>query len=183
MLVWSNSQRKQIFWQVQLVRKDDDSHTHDKENVRSYENAMATRLGECWAGWTNIERGWLVRLRKAMAASSFLSESGGEVKPPLLPRKRGEHQLISGNKPTNQPNHHTASRLLPYYRSILNHLPNFKPIHLQSRAADLWNTLRKSMAWSMLISAVKNWWGPAPSCFSFSMCAGLHWENGGCCES
>ena len=73
-----------------------------------------------------------VRLREAMLRVerlwqhllSFLTrtESGAEVKPPLPRRKRGEHQLISGNQPTNH-SHHTASRQPPYYCSILNSPP------------------------------------------------------------
>ena len=165
---------------------------------------MATRLGECWAGWTNIERVWWDWERRCWERQwqhllSFLTrtESGGEVKPPLPARKRGEHQLISGNhqQPTNH-SHHTASRLLPYHRSIHNYLPDFKPIHLQSRAETPWMVLihlGKSKAWSTPILAVKNGWGLAKLIFCLDVqvvcylavlsalqCTG---KNGGCCES
>ena len=85
------------------------SQSRQKENLRSY--AMATSLGECWAGWTNMEV-WKRRRSKAMAASFLTTvESGAEVEPPLAGRwKRGEHQLISGNQRTNHSHHITASR-------------------------------------------------------------------------
>ena len=82
------------------------SQSWHEENLRSYEKAMATSFkggveqdGQTWRGETergNVERQHLL---------SFLTgtESGAEVKPPLPPRKRGEHQLIPGNQPTNQP--------------------------------------------------------------------------------
>ena len=80
------------------------SQSWHEENLRSYEKAMATSLGGCWAGWANMER-WDRERQCGEAASSFFSYGNREWcrgEASSAAEKKGRTSINSG-QPTNQP--------------------------------------------------------------------------------
>ena len=87
------------------------SQSWHEENLRSYEKAMATSLGGCWAGWANMER-WDRERQCGEAASSFFSYGNREWcrgEASSAAEKKGRTSINSG-QPTNQP---TTRTILP----------------------------------------------------------------------
>ena len=77
MLVWSSSQRKQIFWQVLLVRiRRWQSHSWQREFEKLWE-CYGNKIRRVLSRMDKHREG-MVRLRKAMAASSFFSYQNRE---------------------------------------------------------------------------------------------------------